>query len=256
MRKAFMIGIAIILTAFLGCDTTEPDNEISSAIKGIVTDSVGNPVPDAAIFLDYNLEGLLLPTMCAIDSIDDPEPPFDSTRICNYPNPFSSATTIAFRIARPGESVLWIENFTRTDSIRIFLLSSLSPGFYEVVWDASDDNGLKVESGVYWVYLKTGDTVDSESMFVNRGNYSEFSWDEMRKTFVTDNQGRFSIPQESLPFGYVGQEVDIEGNIVGEFEVTRYLNIWALHESYNTVHVDSVFIDPQFGADIEIQFAD
>lgn len=251
--KKISIIVIIIFTAFLGCENnTGPDNESPAPVRGVVIDSTGNPVPDVAIFLNYNLVDIVSPSKAFFEGID-PEPPIDSTQLYgNFPNPFSNTTTIRFFIDEPDTVNIWIEDFTHIDTITL-LESHLPAGHYQHPWDARDNSNLNLESGVYLVSLLAGATADSFSMFLNREGYSEFSLDRMRIKVETDTLGRFSIPQESLPFDYTGMEIDVYGFPIGQFAVTRYIDIWALHESYNAAHIDSVFVDPILGANIEIE---
>ncbi len=72
----------------------------------------------------------------------------------NYPNPFNPETTILFDLPRQGHVKVEIYNImgqrTRTlvDEIK-------HPGSYKIVWDAKNDNGNIVSSGVYFVKFVT-----------------------------------------------------------------------------------------------------
>ena len=43
------------------------------------------------------------------------------------------------------------------------------------------------------------------------------------------------------------------GDFLGNWHVTKYVKIWAIHDSYATVFIDSVYIDFDSGADVTIQ---
>ncbi|MDX9759224.1 MAG: FlgD immunoglobulin-like domain containing protein [Bacteroidota bacterium] len=72
----------------------------------------------------------------------------------NTPNPFNPSTTIHFQIAQAGPMHLEIFNITGT---RVRLLSEgfMDAGRYGVVWNGRDDHGRPVESGSYFVRLRT-----------------------------------------------------------------------------------------------------
>jgi immune inhibitor A len=73
----------------------------------------------------------------------------------NYPNPFNPSTTIKFNIPTDGPVKLEIYN-TLGQKVRTLLDGPLPWGETEVVWDARDDDGRPVTTGVY-LYRLTAD---------------------------------------------------------------------------------------------------
>ena len=78
----------------------------------------------------------------------------------NYPNPFSSSTTISFLLHRPIESMvgkkieLGIYNIKGQLVKRLgFRISDF--GYGEAVWDGKDNNGIPLGSGIYLYQLST-----------------------------------------------------------------------------------------------------
>lgn len=74
----------------------------------------------------------------------------------NYPNPFNPSTAISFDLPRAGEVELAIFN-SAGQLIRRLASEKMSAGRHVVVWDAKDEKGLTVASGVYVSILKAGD---------------------------------------------------------------------------------------------------
>ena len=75
----------------------------------------------------------------------------------NYPNPFNPSTTIKFSIAASVFADVAVYDVLGR---RIATLASeeLKPGFYSTTWNGTDNNGLAVSSGVYYVrMLATGE---------------------------------------------------------------------------------------------------
>ena len=66
----------------------------------------------------------------------------------NYPNPFNPNTTIAFELAKAGAIRLDIYN-TKGQKVRELLCDKLASGSHTVPWDATDDNGRSLASGIY-----------------------------------------------------------------------------------------------------------
>lgn len=75
-----------------------------------------------------------------------------------YPNPFNSEATISFNITETSNVQLKIYN-TLGKEINLLLDKELSPGKYNIPWDARDKYGNLQASGVYLIILKTKNSV-------------------------------------------------------------------------------------------------
>jgi len=74
----------------------------------------------------------------------------------NYPNPFNPSTTIEYTI--PEQSNVQIEIFnTMGHKIKTLVSGKQGPGTYFILWDATNDNGLPVASGLYYYSIRTKD---------------------------------------------------------------------------------------------------
>jgi trimeric autotransporter adhesin len=72
-----------------------------------------------------------------------------------YPNPFNPGTTIVYRL--PERSDVSIEVYdTNGRRIRKLISGVQEPGEHKVAWDATDDAGRKVMSGVYLCRMEAG----------------------------------------------------------------------------------------------------
>jgi len=77
----------------------------------------------------------------------------------NYPNPFSTSTTISFnlatrlRSASPGQAKIEIHNI-KGQLVKNFELRIPNSEFPKVVWDGKDENGNQLSSGIYFYSLK------------------------------------------------------------------------------------------------------
>jgi len=76
----------------------------------------------------------------------------------NYPNPFNPSTTINFALPEAGEVSLAIYNMSG-QLVRKLVHGEYASGRYEVLWDAKDDHGARVASGVYLYVLKAGEFI-------------------------------------------------------------------------------------------------
>ena len=70
----------------------------------------------------------------------------------NFPNPFNASTQIAYHLATPGPVRLTIYN-TLGQPVRTLVNQFQPAGFYQVLWDARDQQGTTVSTGVYFTRL-------------------------------------------------------------------------------------------------------
>jgi hypothetical protein len=89
-----------------------------------------------------------------VDSDDDMIP--DHLRIKqNYPNPFNSATLIEYTV--PVEIKIYIDVFDlRGIRIRTLYEGQAAAGHHQIRWDARDDSGTMVNTGLYLVQIRSG----------------------------------------------------------------------------------------------------
>ena len=66
----------------------------------------------------------------------------------NVPNPFNSATQIAYHLSSPGPVQLVIYNVLG-QPVRTLVDQFQAAGSYQVQWDARDQRGTSLSSGVY-----------------------------------------------------------------------------------------------------------
>jgi uncharacterized delta-60 repeat protein len=76
----------------------------------------------------------------------------------NYPNPFNPKSKIKFEISKLSEAKLIIYDVLGKEIVAL-VNEQLTPGTYEVEWDASN-----YPSGVYYYKLTTGDFVETKKM--------------------------------------------------------------------------------------------
>ena len=72
----------------------------------------------------------------------------------NYPNPFNPSTTIEYAIPEPVNVQIEIYN-TMGHKIKTLVSKKQVAGSYSVHWDATNDYGSAVASGIYYVSIRT-----------------------------------------------------------------------------------------------------
>jgi hypothetical protein len=81
----------------------------------------------------------------------------------NYPNPFNPDTRISYDLPKAASVSLKIYNLMGQEVVT--LVDEQQPaGSYTVRWDATNNFGIRVASGVYLYLLKAGDFVQSKRM--------------------------------------------------------------------------------------------
>jgi hypothetical protein len=73
----------------------------------------------------------------------------------NYPNPFNPATQIRFGLSRAGNVTLKIYN-SAGQLVKTLVDGNMSEGYHQVTWDATDNSGSKLSSGVYFYRITAG----------------------------------------------------------------------------------------------------
>jgi len=81
----------------------------------------------------------------------------------NYPNPFNPATTIEYTL--PHQIPVSIKVYNNLGRLVATLVQRTQPaGYHRTEWDASDDSGKRVASGVYFYRIIAGERVESRKM--------------------------------------------------------------------------------------------
>ena len=85
----------------------------------------------------------------------------------NYPNPFNPSTVIRYALPKPAHVKVTIFNLLGT-KVRTVVGSFQQAGEHFAVWDAKDDEGDSVSSGIYFYRLQAGDISLQKKMVLVR----------------------------------------------------------------------------------------
>ncbi len=100
-----------------------------------------------------NMEQVLIDQQVSIDE-SQTTPPGDFAMADNYPNPFNSNTTIMFTTSVPG--VVGVKVYDLSGRVvRTFGGEQLDSGVHRIVWDARNEAGVEVASGIYFFKIDT-----------------------------------------------------------------------------------------------------
>ncbi len=99
-----------------------------------------------------------LPKVLAGDGDEDPASvvPTDYALEQNYPNPFNPTTTIRFNLPAAASVTLKVFN-VGGQLVKTLYSGELSAGSHQLQWDATNELGQKVTSGVYFYQLQSRD---------------------------------------------------------------------------------------------------
>lgn len=257
--KNLVFCCMILMVFIIACEkTTSPG--IESKIFGTVLGPDGNPVENAKILVNFHIDseypiGSKYQNGQKINEYykainDSIVPPINYGLYPNCPNPFSYMTGIWFCLDNASSISLCIEDILDNE------IKQLVDGqvchadlIYSIQWDGKNCDDENIQNGIYEALLITENKEYSDTLFVLM-DYSDFSYEDITPLFVSDLSGGFSIQSNDLPLNYIGDQYDENGNPVGEFNVTPYVDIWAFHPNYDAVHVDSMLVES--GKDVHV----
>jgi hypothetical protein len=93
--------------------------------------------------------------------------PKDYTLEQNYPNPFNPSTEIRFSLPQRSEVRLVVYNMIGQE-VKTLMKGMMEPGQYTATWDATNNQGMTVGSGVYIYRLEAGKFSNVKKMIVTR----------------------------------------------------------------------------------------
>lgn len=118
----------------------------------------GFPVGDLNWFPDKKQEWIDagMPTLAEPTSIekDIAALPVDFSLSQNYPNPFNPTTSIEYCLNKPGHVKLIVYNVLG-NVVKTLVNEKQNAGNMEVIWDGTNEAGVKMASGVYYYRLET-----------------------------------------------------------------------------------------------------
>ncbi len=114
--------------------------------------------------------GLEICTSTIIDGvIEDSGPGIDIppkySLSVNYPNPFNPSTTICYALPRVGTVSLKVYNSVG-QIIKTLVDDERQPGYYQIDWDGTNQNGLQVASGIYFYRIQADNFSKSRKMIL------------------------------------------------------------------------------------------
>ena len=138
--------------------TTPAETETDYIVSGVfLNKDFGYVFTDAGLVLRFENQ---------VTRISEPNfsnTPVDFELSQNYPNPFNPTTTIAYSVSETEIVTLKVYNL-RGEEVKTLVDGKVNVGKHYVDWDATDNSGQKVTSGLYLYVLKIANQKLSKSM--------------------------------------------------------------------------------------------
>ncbi|MCI0554105.1 MAG: T9SS type A sorting domain-containing protein, partial [Anaerolineae bacterium] len=103
------------------------------------------------------------PILTGVDQPAQPAIPTEYAVTQNYPNPFNPSTTINYQLPENAQVRLTVFNLLGQE-VRTLVDRKLLAGYHQIVWDAKDNAGRSVGSGIYMYVLEAGDFTQTQKM--------------------------------------------------------------------------------------------
>ena len=164
-RNAFLIprqgAITVHIGAYLAPDDENPFDDTCEADVPASGNNCIRIIPqgstDAGTGADVIIADLLLPGQTVAYRVEGlTDIPADFDLVGGAPNPFSTATAIAYHIAEnrtTGLPITLALYDVAGRRVRTLVNERRFPGRFEVVWDGTGDDGAPVASGLYFCHM-------------------------------------------------------------------------------------------------------
>jgi len=86
----------------------------------------------------------------------------------NYPNPFNPSTQISFDVPQGGEHIMLNIYNILGQNVSILVNGVMNPGTYTMEWNATDEVGNPVASGIYFYELRSSSFIARKKMLLIR----------------------------------------------------------------------------------------
>ncbi len=83
----------------------------------------------------------------------------------NYPNPFNPTTTIKYQLPKASYVSIKVYDILGSE-VATLVNGNVSAGYHSVIWNATDNSGAKVNSGVYFYRVSTNSNVVVKKMLL------------------------------------------------------------------------------------------
>lgn len=140
---------------------------ITRTFSQVVTDGTLNlnfiRVNKSSLVCGIEVVQTAAPSVTKNESANDLSVPTEFLLAQNYPNPFNPATRISFGLPRDMDVTLTVYNL-KGEKIRTLVDGHRAAGNYQVEWNAQNNEGVRVSSGIYIYQLKGAGILETRRM--------------------------------------------------------------------------------------------
>ncbi len=111
------------------------------------------------------MDGLNVEKINDVTDVKDQFLPTDYALFQNYPNPFNPSTIISYALPQNSEVSLSIYDMLGSE-VKTLVSEFKNAGMHNITWNADDNYGKKVTSGVYLYVIKAGDFYQAKKMIM------------------------------------------------------------------------------------------
>lgn len=178
MRAVACIGFIVMMTSQYSYTQTQLARQVvgsggtigASASSQLLSATVGQTIIGMVSNNSNKLsQGFWLPLEIPT-SVDEDRGPISEGEVSNYPNPFSSFTTISMRTPVTGAVSVRVFDIVG-NLLRDLRVETSETGSQEIVWDGRDETGMPVATGAYLYEVRGTSATDGRPFVrVNRMN--------------------------------------------------------------------------------------
>jgi hypothetical protein len=85
----------------------------------------------------------------------------------NYPNPFSSSTTIEFNVLKTSQLQIRVYDIFGRE-VKTLVDGKYLPGTYQIIWNGKNMEGLESVSGIYLIKMQSGEFIRVKKVLLKR----------------------------------------------------------------------------------------
>jgi hypothetical protein len=154
------------VVAFLASQGVLPDPSFSIAdLTGVTPDGTKIVGWGRDTVSPFTIRAVMIHVDPSVVSVEAPKPVAATIRLLAAPNPVRHATTIAFDLPREQAGALTVHDSSGR-LVRRLLQGTIAAGPQRIRWDACDDAGRRVPSGIYFTRLVAGSAKESGKLVV------------------------------------------------------------------------------------------
>lgn len=116
---------------------------------------------------EYSTEWMLTTSATFVEEPENNSIPENYALLPLYPNPFNGEVTLTFTLPEPGDVSMTIFN-SRGQVIQTVTSQHYEAGIHQKSWNARDDNGMSLPSGLYLCQLKINSLIFVRKMVIMR----------------------------------------------------------------------------------------